>query len=288
MMIRTLRPSSRDPRWSATSPRLDDRIGSPPRASRRLRQPLACTSPPAPTSATSVTPGRDATLDPDAAGPRVDPRSGSANDIARHRDHRASDLLAVQPDPRNARGAPCDRCQCVVRRLFRCAGAGPSTPDPDPADRRGRGTVRPGRGVPTGTASSARAHWPRRVHGLALPERKHGSRAGRRDGRACGVTPVRGRAWGADRARAGYRPRGDRGVGRDDPRRSVGGSASHDLHAQDRSARRSGHHPGIGRSRSRRVAAVDRDDVALRAFRHAPSRGARDHGADRRRRDRCL
>ena len=49
----------------------------------------------------------------------VDPRSGPPEHDRRHRDHRAPDLLAVQPHPRDARGPPGDRRQRPVPGLRR-------------------------------------------------------------------------------------------------------------------------------------------------------------------------
>ena len=80
------------------------------------------------------------------------PRSVRPTHAARHRDHRAPHLLALQPHPRYARSPAGHRRQRPVPGLRVAQALEPAAPDPDPPGRRGRRPVRPRRGLPAGAA----------------------------------------------------------------------------------------------------------------------------------------
>ena len=213
----------------------------------------------------------------------IDPRSGQAEHDRRHRDHRASDLLAVQAHPGDARGPPGHRCQRSGAGLCARGRVRPAAADPDPPGGRRRRPVRPRRHLPAGAASRARAHRSGRLVRLDPVAGRVACRGPRLDrGRPRGSRAV-GRGTGrAHRPPARDRPRGGRRDRRDDPWRRVGRPAGHDLHAEVAAPRRRGDHPRRPDRGGRSAPAAGRDLDPHRAVRHAPPGRPRHHRADRR------
>ena len=166
---------------------------------------------PAGRAAEAVGRRRDATLSNDVPTRPVDPRPGPTVDAGRCRDHRAAHLLAVQPDPRDARRPPRHRRQRPVPGLRGGPGVRAATPLPDPPDRGRRRPVRARRRLPARAAAGPRADRPGGLAGLAhLAGRATERRAGRRHRGPGGRPPVGRRSRRAHRARARDRARGDR------------------------------------------------------------------------------
>ena len=175
----------------------------------------------------------------------------------RHRDHGAPDLLALQPDPRDARRPARHRRQRPDRRLLRWRSRSTSSCSPGSCRAARSSACSPSSsssspscaGRSSGSAGSARSP------GCCRPPTRATAEPRRDRGRARRRGPVRRGPRGAHRHRARDRARGGRRDRRDGPRRPVGRPAADDLLAADRAPRRRRDHPRRRDPGGRRAAA---------------------------------